>query len=403
MIKKILKYSVILLIALLIPITTINAKTIAELEKELEAAEKKLNDTNVKKAANKQDIDETNKKISSIKANIEKINSDIDAKTKESEQLEKDIDVKNKETEELMRYYQVTSSGSAMLEYIMGAESMTDLVYRLAITEQITNYNKKVVKEMNEMIKQNEEIKKDLEQKKNELSSLKSELDTQLIVLNQKQIELSNEGMSQSEIIKDMKKQISNYKKMGCSPTESITACYNRVYQSTNILPSGTTFFRPTTSGMMTSGFGMRTLRGSPNNHFAVDIKVPIGTPVYAVAPGIVKLTKPYIHDGKKEACGNQVVIHHYINGRYYTSYYCHLSKFVVKEGTVVTKDTIIGASGNTGNSTGPHLHLGMTYGRWYVDFWDYYEHGRGSFQSHTFDPREVITFPAIGRSYYNR
>ena len=42
-----------------------------------------------------------------------------------------------------MRYYQVSSSGSSMLEYIMGAESLTDLIYRLSITEQISNYNKK--------------------------------------------------------------------------------------------------------------------------------------------------------------------------------------------------------------------------------------------------------------------
>ncbi len=390
---------IIFILITIIPIINVHAQTIAELEKQLNAEEQKLAEINKNKDLNKQSLDQTNKNISNIKSNISKIEENIKIKTEESQKLEKDIVKKNNEIKELMRYYQVSSSGSTMLEYIMGAESMTDLIYRLAITEQISTYNKKAIKEMNDMIKENERIKKELEETKKEQISLKSQLEEQLIVLSKKQSELSNEGMSQSEIIKDMKNQIATYKKMGCSSNESISACYNRL----NVLPSGTNFFRPTTSGRMSSGFGMRTLRGSPNNHFAVDISVPIGTAVYAVAPGVVQLTKPYIHDGKKESCGNQIIIHHYINGRYYTSYYCHLSQINVKKNMVVTKDTIIGKSGNTGNTTGPHLHLGLAYGRWYVDYWDYYEHGKGSFESHTFDPRDIIPFPPIGGSYSNR
>ena len=395
--KKILLF-IILTILLILPTLNVKAQTIADLEKQLNAEQKKLDETNAKKALNKQTIDETNGKINKYKSDISKIESDIKAKEEESKALEKDIIKKNEEIKDLMRYYQISSSGSAMMEYVMGAKSITDLIYRLSVTEQISNYNKKMISEMNDMIKQNEEIKKDLEVKKQEQISLKSQLDEQLVVLNKKQAELSEEGISEAETIKEMKNQISSYRKLGCRDTESISACYNRVYKSTNILPSGTNFFRPTTTGRMSSGFGLRTLRGSANNHFAVDISMPIGTTVYAVAPGIVKMTKSIT-----TACGNQIAIHHYINGAYYTSYYCHLSQINVREGTVVTKDTVIGKSGNTGNSTGPHLHLGMATGRWYVDYYDYYEKGRGSFQTHTFDPRSVITFPPIGSSYSNR
>ena len=141
--KKVLNYLLVILILLVLPITTINAKTIAQMEKELQAHKQKLNDTEVQKAINKQSIDDTNSKISNIKTNISKIESDIDMKTKESEQLEKDIKNKNEEIKDLMRYYQISSSGSAMLEYVMGAKSITDLIYRLSITEQISNYNKK--------------------------------------------------------------------------------------------------------------------------------------------------------------------------------------------------------------------------------------------------------------------
>ena len=166
--KKLLSYILVLLVLFVIPITTINAKTIGDIQKELDAAQKKLNDTNTKKAMNSQNLSQTQKKISEIKASIKKTEDSIDAKTKESEQLEKDIQKKNAETKELMRYYQISSSGSAMLEYIMGAESITDLIYRLSITEQISSYNKKTVEKMNAMIKENEVIKKDLAAKKEE-------------------------------------------------------------------------------------------------------------------------------------------------------------------------------------------------------------------------------------------
>lgn len=398
MIRKKIIIFILLLIITIIPIINVKAQTIADLERELNTEQKKLDEINGKKELNKQSINETNGKISKIQSDINKIEQDIKQKEEESKKLEIDIANKNEEIKDLMRYYQVSSSGSAMFEYIMGAKSLTDLIYRLSITEQVSNYNKKMIKEMNDMIKKNEEIKKDLVVKKEEQVKLKSELNEQLTVLNKKQSELSEEGISEAETIKEMKKQIANYKKMGCSTNESISACYNRIYRSTNILPSGTTFFRPTASGRMSSGFGMRTLRGAANNHFAVDISVPVGTTVYAVAPGIVKMTKSV-----SSGCGHQIVIHHNVNGSYYTSYYCHLSSILVGEGSVVTKDTVIAKSGNTGNSTGPHLHLGMATGRWYVDYYDYYEKGRGSFQSHTFDPRNVITFPPIGQSYSNR
>lgn len=406
--KKILKYSLLLFILLLIPITTVNAKekTLGQWKTELNKIQKQLEDTNNKKAQNQKDIDNTNSRINSIYSQMEKINNDIDKKTKESEQLEKDIDKKNNETKDLMRYYQVSSSGSSMLEYIMGAESLTDLIYRLSITEQISNYNKKVVEEMNSMIKENDKIKTELASKKDELASLQSELNTQVAKLNETKASLNDEGHSQEESIKEMKNTIKYLEGLGCKDSETQTSCLNRKYSHKNngssggsggsYLPSGTTFYRPTSSGRISSEYGWRTLYGKPNLHAAIDISTPIGTTVYAVAPGYVAKTIRSNSGG-----GNQIIIHHLINGRYYTSYYCHLSAFNVSVGQIVTKDTVIGKSGNTGNSTGPHLHLGLANGRWYADYYSYY--GNNGFIGHSFNPRNAIVFPAKGQSYYNR
>ena len=393
MIKKVFVYVIIIITVFAIPITSINAKTIADIQKELDAAQKKLDDTNTKKALNSQDLEETREKIDNINSEITEVENNIEAKTKESEQLAKDIEKKNEETKDLMRYYQVSSSGSAMLEYIMGAESLTDLIYRLSITEQISSYNEKVVDEMNAMIEENEKIKKELASEKENLKKLKSELETQEIVLSQRQSELDAEGESNEEAVKQMQEELKTYRDMGCSDNESISACYERIHGS-GYLPSGTTFYRPTTSGRISSEFGKRTLFGEENNHFAIDIAVPIGTDVYSVAPGVVGSV------GK--VCGISVVVWHYINGSYYSSLYCHLSRTLVSKGQTVTKDTVIAKSGNTGISTGPHLHLGLATGKYKDDYYLYYG-SSGSFESHTFNPRNVINFPPLGSWYYNR
>lgn len=395
--KKILKYSLLLFILLLIPITTVNAKTLGDIERELSASEKKLNDTNVQKAINKQDIDTTNKKISDIKSNIDKINKDISLKEQESVQLGKNIVKKNEEIKDLMRYYQISSSGSTMLEYIMGAKSITDLIYRLSITEQISSYNKKSINEMNDMIAENERIKTELASKKDELANLKNELDTQIVVLNEKQGELDDEGETETQVIKGIKSQISYYKSLGCKSSDNIAVCTRKVYGNTD-LPVGTTFRRPTASGRITSEFGNRTLNGSFNKHFAIDIGMPIGTSVYSIAPGIVGYTG--------DICGTSLVVWHNINGKEYSSIYCHLSKQLVKKGQIVTADTKIALSGCTGKCFGAHLHLGLATGKYKAldGYSRYYSVGKGdSLEEHTFNPRNVIIFPSKGSSYSNR
>lgn len=391
--KKILTF----LLVLLTPFMIVNAKekTIAEWEKELNKVQKELDETNAKKNQNEKDISNTKSKINSIYTQIESINNEIEDKSNESIELGKKIQEKNNESKDLMRYYQISSSGSVVLEYLMGAKSISDLIYRLSITEQITSYNKKKVTEMNDLIAKNNQVKEELASKKTELAKLESELNVQVANLNKTKESLDSEGHSLSESIKEMQNSINYLKKLGCKSNETQTACLNRKY-SGGYLPSGSTFYRPTSSGRISSEYGWRTLYGSPNNHAAIDISTPIGTSVYSVSSGRVAKV---IYSNK--GGGNQIIIHHLVNGKYYTSYYCHLSAINVSVGSIVTKDTIIGKSGNTGNSTGPHLHLGLANGRWYTDYYSYY--GNNGFISHSFNPRNVIVFPPKGSSYSNR
>jgi len=86
----------------------------------------------------------------------------------------------------------------------------------------------------------------------------------------------------------------------------------------------------------------------SHDGHIALDFGVAVGTEVTATMTGKVTFA-----GWNSEGYGNLVIID---NGAYKT-YYAHLSSIPVKTGQLVSDGEIIGLSGNTGNSTGPHLH----------------------------------------------
>ncbi|HHR5884498.1 murein DD-endopeptidase MepM [Providencia alcalifaciens] len=85
--------------------------------------------------------------------------------------------------------------------------------------------------------------------------------------------------------------------------------------------------------------------------HKGVDFSMPVGTPVLAVGDGEVIVAK---YSG---AAGNFIAIRH---GRQYTTRYMHLRQLLVKPGQKVKRGDRIALSGNTGRSTGPHLHFEM-------------------------------------------
>lgn len=116
----------------------------------------------------------------------------------------------------------------------------------------------------------------------------------------------------------------------------------------------GKKFIRPV-DGIIKSDFGPRKapLKGASTYHFGIDFRAAIGTPVKSITDGKV------IKAGPVKGYGIAIYIDHgIINGKKVTSEYGHLSKCEVKIGDKITSGQIIAKSGNTGLSTGPHLHL---------------------------------------------
>ena len=134
------------------------------------------------------------------------------------------------------------------------------------------------------------------------------------------------------------------------------------VERGTRIPP---TYVRPISGGVQTSGFGRRSAptRGASSYHKGIDWATPTGTPVYASCGGTVAKA------GWGSGYGYVVYINHE-DGR--QTRYAHLSKVLVSAGQTVKQGDRIALSGNTGISTGPHLHFEMLINGTQVNPLDY-------------------------------
>lgn len=108
----------------------------------------------------------------------------------------------------------------------------------------------------------------------------------------------------------------------------------------------------PINGARLSSGFGMRRhpILGFSRMHQGTDFAAPIGTPILAAGDGVVVRAGPF------SSYGNYVRVRH-ANG--YETAYAHMSRFArgVRPGAQVRQGDVIGYVGNTGRSTGPHLH----------------------------------------------
>lgn len=105
-----------------------------------------------------------------------------------------------------------------------------------------------------------------------------------------------------------------------------------------------------------TSRYGYRSLWGRHSMHAGVDFAAPVGTPIHAIADGVVEYTGP----GKAGRSSMLIIVRHNINGNIVRSWYVHMysNGVYVNAGQQVKAGQVIGGVGSNGNSTGPHLHF---------------------------------------------
>lgn len=117
----------------------------------------------------------------------------------------------------------------------------------------------------------------------------------------------------------------------------------------------------PVNAHNMTSMFGIRKhpIHGEPRLHAGIDLVPHSDDRVYPAKNGMVVMARPYSN------YGNTVVVRH---DRGVESLYAHLDSIAVREGQEVNETTLLGMVGNTGSSTGKHLHFEITVGGFPVD-----------------------------------
>ncbi len=318
-------------------------------------------------------IQEINNQISAVEKKISTVEKGIKTLEKNIKQVEKEIKAREDRIEELnngiknrMALNQSNISSNNYIKFVMGSSSFADLLRRVSALTEITSYDIERIEEMEaekaqlEIDKAElEEQKKSLEEQKASLKSYKSSLNSlksaaeELVAAYRANSEAVGAELAKAKTdLSELKEQISNIDKVleGFYPSEGWVTPLRTTFRVTSAYP----YYVP---GRPSSGF-----------HPAVDLGVNVGSKLYAVGNGYVVKTHGgcgygYIGSSCGGGFGNYVCYIIQIGDKVYEIIYAHLSKISVKVGDRVEQGkTVLGLTGSSGSSSGPHLHMETIY-----------------------------------------
>lgn len=397
--KKVL-YSLLTLV-LVIPTIVIpekvEGKTVGDLKKEIAELEAQIKNNKNEKKYTQEQIDKAQSEINSISNTINRMQYEIKDLNDEIDKLNIDIVNKDQEIKKIMNFVQTANGESAYLEYAFGAQDFTDFIYRIAISEQLANYNKELITQFNNMIKENNQKKEELNRKTIELSQKQLELRDLIKKLNSNLASLNQVGATIEEDLRVQKEFLKYYQDLGCKDNEDINTC------GRESLPPDTALLRPVTSARITSDYGERQYydaygRLVSDYHRGIDMsETGSAVPIYASGNGKVVLVTRF------NCGGNVVFIQHNINGKVYVTLYGHLRTILVSKNQIVDRYTQIGTMGGNPKTetwedpkctSGQHLHFQIS-NKNYVSWND--------FDAHSINPRLMVNFPAEGARFKDR
>lgn len=248
------------------------------------------------------------------------------------------------------------------VEMFLGRKTLSDFLRDYQDLAQLQNKLRGSVRVMQDRSFQLAQAQQDLADRKKELQSLSGELtDKERIIADQRK--------QKDVLLAETKNKESEYQKKVATLQEQVTQIENEIrdYESklkfslnAQSLPkSGSQVLSwPVTDVVVTQRFG-KTVDAKrlyvSGSHSGIDFRAAVGTPVYAVADGIVEGVGDTDKTCPRASFGKWVFIRH-TNGL--STAYGHLSLIKTTQGQTVKRGDLIAYSGNTGRSTGPHLHL---------------------------------------------
>ena len=245
-------------------------------------------------------------------------------------------------------------------EVLFGATSFDDMLSRLTDVQEIMEADQRVIDQLKVLQVEISETKAGLEENKAATEAAKAELEAKKAELDQQRSEataLVQEIKSNEADYKDAKAELDREEERIQAEivrlSKELAAQEAAAGQSTQTNPGG--YIWPVDSRYITSTVGGRASPGGvgSTNHKGTDIgRVGYTSPIYAAKAGTV-IVSTY-----SKSYGNYVVVSH---GSGNTTLYAHMSSRKAEVGQKVKQGQVIGITGSTGNSTGPHLHFEIT------------------------------------------
>lgn len=359
--KKII--SIVAIISILLAYTnTCIAASISELNEQKQQAENEKDKVTEQRESAEDELDNINAQISSIESELFTLQTQLDSLNSSISQKEQEIEEKQAELEhkeDLLKTRMVAmykGGGTTYLDVLLGSSNYIEMYTKYNAIQTIAEKDTELINEVSQQKTDIENEKQELESSKAEVENIKKQTDAKNAELKAAKVSKQNTVSQLSAEEQELQKKIDEFE-----------AAIDRAQQEIANATNGTSGYEGSFSGGMfewpisysynriTSIFGNRTAptAGASSNHGAIDIGVSY-VPVYAPANGKVILAQWV------SGYGNYIMIDH--GGGYYTAF-GHLSQFKVSVGTVVSTGQQIAVSGNTGISTGPHLHYEVYIG----------------------------------------
>jgi len=360
--------------------TVLNSQK-SENDKKITEKQSNLEDVKEEKSETQQQVNDLSTKISEYQSQIDELDSkigDLNSKIEEAQnqlqQKQEDYEKNKKLAEERLVVMQ-EEGDTSYLDFILKSSSLTDMISNFYLSSEVANADIELINKIDNEKKEVEKAKTELEDSKRDLDTSKAEKQGVSIQLqaakneksaqvaklsdDQKQIEEELDELQEAnkQIQKEINANVAKYqaqiaalnKKNNSSSKNNSSNNSGNSGNSGNYNGGGSgVLARPVASGSITAGM----YYPSGSYHGAIDYGVPAGTPVYAAADGVViktaNLTTSY---------GTYVVIQH-ANGL--QTWYAHgtSGSICVSEGQTVSRGQQIMKSGNSGHSTGAHLHF---------------------------------------------
>lgn len=318
--------------------------------------QKAINQLNLEHKKVQADISYTENKISSTDLEINKISLEISL-------TQKDIDRNEEAIKKILRSMDIADAES-MIEVFLSNENISEFWKTLEELETVRNSMSEKVQNLL-LLKNDLEAKRTVNNKhRNELVNLKSQYNDQRSILTSNTAE-------KAELLSATKNEEAQYQAMLKARQEArdklmaevldIESQIQFILDPSTIPSAGTAVFRwPVDKPYITQYFGYTKFAlnsGSYKNnmHNGMDLGAPTGSKIYAPLTGVVRATGNTDSVPGCYSWGKWALIDH-ANGL--SSMFAHMSQIAVTAGQKINTSEIVGYIGNTGYSTGPHLHF---------------------------------------------